>query len=66
MSKMPKFTTFIIGLLIIVIISDIAYGIFIVKRTWNYKLGYESMVQKQIDTSLEKHIKEYHNHDNQR
>jgi len=66
MSKMPKFTTFIIGLITIVIISSIVYGIFIVKRTWNYKLGYESMVQKQIDTSLEKHIKEYHNHDNQR
>jgi flagellar basal body-associated protein FliL len=50
----------LMAVIIIACIASMGYGCFMVKRTINYKIGYESMVQKQVNDAMAKHIKDYH------
>lgn len=50
----------LIVLVVLVVLFGIAVGGFYLKRNINYKLGYERIVQTQIDKSIADHVRRYH------
>lgn len=46
--------------LVLALMFAIGYGGWRVKRWFNYKVGYSSQVQEQVDKAMQDHINKYH------
>ena len=50
----------LIIVVIILIVGGVGWGCWQLERKINFTFGYESEVQKMIDTSMKNHINQYH------
>jgi hypothetical protein len=50
----------VIMIFVVLLILGLSWAGYCLKRKINYKFGYETMVQQQIDAAMVKHIQQYH------